>query len=265
MEAIIGKSTTQNQPRYAGKKAVVIGGTHGIGLATVKLLLQEGADVLLTGRNPENVNKARAELSGRAEVSVSDAADVSDIKRLAEQIKKSFGNIDLVFVNAGIAMLEPFDIVTEQSYDTTFNLNTRGAFFSVQQLAPLVNTGGSFVFTTSIANVGGNAGMSVYAATKAALRSFVKGFAAELLPKNVRVNAVSPGFIHTPSMGVTGLAKDQLDYFETLGNEVTPMKRHGNADEVAKAVLFLGFEATFTTGEELKVDGGLGQNIKYPQ
>jgi len=257
-------STTKINQRYVGKKAAVIGGTHGIGLATAKLLMNEGAKVLLTGKNPENVRNAQTELGINAEALCSDIANLIEIKTLAEQITKWFGSIDFVFVNAGIAMLEQFEMVTEQSYDSTFNLNTRGAFFCVQQLAPLVSPGGSFVFTTSIANVGGNPGMSVYAATKAALRSFVKGFAAELLPRNIRVNAVSPGFIHTRTMGVTGLSGDQLAYFENLGNEITPMKRHGNVDEVAKAVLFLAFEATFTTGEELKVDGGLGQNIKHP-
>ncbi|MBA4166485.1 MAG: SDR family oxidoreductase [Chitinophagaceae bacterium] len=254
-----------NQQEYTGKKAVVIGGTHGMGLATVRRLMDGDAKVLLTGKNRDNVQKAQEELGTNAEVLCSDAAIVDEIKTLAKKIRESFGAIDFVFINAGMAMLRPFPIETEESYDKAFNLNARGAYFCAQQLAPLVKEGGSFVFTTSIANAGGNPGMSVYAGTKAALRSFVKGFAAELLPRKIRVNAVSPGFILTPTMGVMGLSKEELNYFENLGNEITPMKRHGTADEVAKAVLFLAFEATFTTGEELKVDGGLGQNIKFPR
>lgn len=194
----------------------------------------------------------------------SDTASLADIEALGELVAEKFGEVDFVHFNAGIARLEPFERVTEESYDETFNINTKGAFFTVQRLASLVRRGGSFVFTSSIADEGGAAGMSVYSASKAALRSLASGFAAELLPKGIRVNVVSPGFIKTPTMGVVGMSEKERSDLEQLGDVITPMKRHGSAEEVARAVLFLAYDATFTTGIKLAVDGGLGQNLTLP-
>jgi NAD(P)-dependent dehydrogenase (short-subunit alcohol dehydrogenase family) len=250
--------------RYAGKKAVVTGGTHGMGLATVKALVDGGAEVLLTGWNERNVEAARRELGAKARVARSDTASLADIDALAALVRRELGEIDLLFVNAGVASLERIEEVTEASYDWIFGVNTKGAFFTAQRLSPLIRSGGAIVFTTSIANEGGHAGMSVYAASKAALRSFAQVFAAELLPRKIRVNAVSPGFIKTPTMGVAGASAELLAAFEKEGHERTPMGRIGSPDEVARAVLFLAFDATFTTGVELPVDGGLGQGIDPP-
>lgn len=250
--------------RYAGKKAVVTGGTHGMGFATVKALVDGGAAVVLTGRDEKNVESARRELGARARVERSDTASMADIDALAALVRRELGEIDLLFINAGVARLERIEEVTEASYDWTFGVNAKGAFFTVQRLCPLIRSGGSIVFTTSIANEGGHAGMSVYAASKAALRSFAQGFAAELLPRGIRVNAVSPGFIKTPTMGVAGASAELLAAFEKEGNAITPMARIGAPEEVARAVLFLAFDATFTTGVELPVDGGLGQGIDPP-
>lgn len=249
---------------YAGKKAVVTGGTHGMGLATVKALLDGGAEVLLTGRNERNLEAARRELGRAAHVVRSDAGSIADIDALRAIVKDRLGVIDLLFVNAGVASLERFDEVTEASYDVTFAVNTKGAFFTVQRLAPLIRDGGAVVVTTSIADEGGHPGMSVYAGSKAALRAFAQGFAAELLPRRIRVNAVSPGFIKTPTMGVAGASAEALAAFEQEGRAITPMKRIGTPEEVARAALFLAFDATFTTGVELPVDGGLGQGITAP-
>jgi NAD(P)-dependent dehydrogenase (short-subunit alcohol dehydrogenase family) len=243
--------------RYRRKKAVVIGGTHGIGLATVHALLEEGAEVVLTGRNRQNVEAAQQELGSRAQVVCSDITSMADIDALAKLVAERFGQTDFVHINAGVARLEPFDTVTEASYDQTFTVNTKGAFFTVQRLAPLMRNGGSFVFTSSVADEGGEAGMTVYSASKAALRSLASGFAAELVPRNIRVNVVSPGFIETPSMGVAAFSDEERADFARLGDEITPMKRHGSPEEVAKAVLFLAFEATYTTGARLAIDGGL--------
>ncbi|XYI02415.1 SDR family oxidoreductase [Sorangium sp. So ce1128] len=218
----------------------------------------------LTGRDERNLEAARRELGPRAHVVRSDAACMADIDALGPLVKDQLGAIDLLFVNVGTATLERFDQVTEASYDRTFDVNTKGAFFTAQRLAPVIRDGGSIVFTTSIADEGGHPGMSVYAGSKAALRSFAQVLAAELLPRRIRVNAVSPGFIKTPTMGVTGASAEALSAFEKEGNEVTPMKRIGSPEEVARAVLFLGFDATFTTGVELPVDGGLGQGISAP-
>lgn len=251
---------------YIGKKAVIIGGTHGMGLAVVKALLARGAEVLLTGRNEKNLEKVQRELTNqKIHVVRADAASMTDIDALGEIVKEKLGLIDFLFVNVGIAKLESFDQVTEASYDQSFNINTKGTFFTVQRLAPFIQNGGSIVFTSSIADEGGTPGMVVYSATKAAIRSFSSGFAAELLPRGIRVNVVSPGFIDTPTMGVTGFSDEERAAFMKLGDELTPMKRHGTVDEVAAAVLFLAFDATFTTGAKLVVDGGSSQVSALPQ
>ncbi|MFS0555951.1 SDR family oxidoreductase [Brevibacillus sp. 179-C9.3 HS] len=246
---------------YAGKKAVITGGTHGMGLAVAKALIAGGAEVIVTGRNPKNADEARRELGEGAHVVVSDVSSMEDIQALGLFVENHFGKIDFLHVNAGISVLEPFLEVTEDTYDRTFAVNTKGAFFTVQRLAPLIHEGGSIVLTSSVADEGGYPGMSVYSASKAALRSLASGFAVELLDKGIRVNVVSPGFIDTPSMGVIGFTDTERATFLELGDKVTPMKRHGSSEEVARAVLFLAFDATFTTGAKLTVDGGLGQKL----
>ncbi|GGN25747.1 short-chain dehydrogenase [Lentzea pudingi] len=241
--------------KYLGKKAVVTGGTHGMGRATVDKLIAQGAEVLLTGRSTEKAAGIKAHAIA------SDASNLQDIERLATEVRERLHEIDLLFINVGYATLVEIPDVTQDDYDRTFAVNTKGAFFTAQVLAPLVKEGGSIVFTTSIAQTGGAVGMSVYSGAKAAVRSFGRSFAAELAPRNIRVNVVSPGFIDTPSMGVTGVPAESLQQFKEEGDRITPLKRHGTADEVADAVLFLAFDATFTTGADLSVDGGLGQGI----
>ncbi|MDX8144715.1 SDR family oxidoreductase [Lentzea sp. BCCO 10_0061] len=241
--------------KYLGKKAVVTGGTHGMGRATVDKLIEGGAEVLLTGRSTEKAEGIKAHAIA------SDAASLDDITELKQQVSERLGEIDLLFINVGYATLVEIPDVTEDDYDRTFDVNTKGAFFTAQKLAPLIKDGGSIVFTTSIAQTGGAVGMSAYSGAKAAVRSFGRSFAAELAPRGIRVNVVSPGFIDTPSMGVTGVPEDTLQRFKEEGDRITPLKRHGTADEVADAVLFLAFDATFTTGADLSVDGGLGQGI----
>ncbi|UUZ83763.1 SDR family oxidoreductase [Paenibacillus sp. P26] len=250
--------------QYLGKKAVITGGTIGMGLAIAKASLEEGAEVLLTGRNEKNLEAVRLELGERAHIVRSDTTNMADIAALGETVKEKLGQVDAVFINAGYSQLEPFDRVTEASYDKQFDINTKGAFFTAQRLAPLVREGGAFVFTTSVADVMGYPGMGVYSGAKAALRSFAQVLASELLPKGIRVNAVSPGFIKTPTMGVASATQEELAAFEQEGNAVTPMGRIGRPEEVAKAALFLAFDATFTTGVESPVDGGLAQGIVTP-
>lgn len=247
--------------RYDGKTAVIVGGSHGIGLATARLLVEGGARVLVTGRNPAALETAAVELGDRARILGSDATNLGAIAELAETAREILGEIDLLHVNAGVAELEPLEAVTEASFDRQFAVNAKSAFFTVQRLAPLMRPGGAIVMTSSVADDGGHPGMTVYAATKAAVVSFVSGFAAELLPRGIRVNAVSPGFIDTPTAGVAGMSAKDRSAFVALGDAITPMRRHGSADEVARAVLFLGFEATYTTGVKLPIDGGLGQKI----
>lgn len=241
---------------YAGKKALVTGGTTGMGRAIAEALLERGVEVLLTGRNEQTLEQARKALGPRARVLRSDAASLSDIDALRDEVARRFGRVDAVFINAGIAKLLPQDQIDEVEYDRHFAINTRGPFFTVQRLAPLVTSGGAFVLTTSIANESGFPGMTLYAGTKAALRSFAQGFAAELLGRGIRVNALSPGFIKTETMGIEGTERERAELLAE-GDKLTPMGRNGSPQEVARAALYLAFEATFTTGLELKVDGGL--------
>ena len=245
--------------RYQGKKVVIIGGTSGMGLATAKMLLDGGARVLVTGRSQAGLESAQKELGKDAVVVSSDARSLTDIDALASRVKAEFDTFDLLFVNAGFSLFAPLENTTEATYDEMFNLNAKGPFFAVQKLAPLMNRGGAVVLTTSIANIKGMPLIAAYGGAKAALRSFARTFAAELLPRGIRVNAVSPGPTETPIIGKAFPDKATADQLTGQMREANPMKRFGTPEEVAKAVLFLAFDATFTTGVELPVDGGWSQ------
>jgi NAD(P)-dependent dehydrogenase (short-subunit alcohol dehydrogenase family) len=245
--------------RYEAKRAVIIGGTSGMGLATAKMLLDGGARVLVTGRSEAGLESARKELGKDAIVVSSDARALTDIDALASRVKDEFDTFDLLFVNAGFSIPTPLASVTEAVYDEMFNLNAKGPFFAVQKLVRLINRGGSVVFTTSVANVKGLPGQATYGAAKAALRSFARVLAAELLPREIRVNAVTPGPIDTPILDKVFPDKDVVAQVREKTIGMIPMKRFGTSDEIAKAVLFLAFDATFTTGTELPVDGGWSQ------
>ncbi|PSN68947.1 putative short chain dehydrogenase [Corynespora cassiicola Philippines] len=213
---------------------VIVGGTHGIGLETAKLLLSKGASVLISGRIPENLKPAKSKLETQKVATCEcDITSLDAIRNLLQSVSDFFGigpQIDVLFVNAGYAHLEPFVSVTEESFKRTFNTNVFGAFFVTQHLIPAVKPGGAIVFTTSVANRRGYPGM---------------------------VNAVSPGYIKTPTMGVEGTSQEVLDAFAKLGAGITPLKRIGMPEEVARTMLHLGYEATFSTGTEILVDGGL--------
>src|ERR1700761_1540256 len=177
--------------RYEGKKVVIIGGTSGMGLATAKMLLDGGSRVLVTGRSKEGLESAQNEIGNDAVVVSSGARSLRDIAALASKVRAEFDTFDLLFVNAGFSIRAPFESLTEAVYDEMFNLNAKGPLFAVQKLTPLINRGGSIVFTTSIANVKGMPGNAAYAGAKAAVRSFVRTLATELLPREIRVNSVS--------------------------------------------------------------------------
>lgn len=239
-----------------GSNVLVIGGTHGMGMATARQLLDQGAIVLLTGANPANVEKVGLELDGRATVLRADLADHRDLEGLAEAVARGFAPLDAVFNFAAVAEFAPFHEVTGESFDRQFDINTRGAFFALQRLVPLMRNGGSITSVT-VTPATATPSMSVYMATKAAVRAFSQVLAAELLDRDIRVNCLAPGFIDTPTLGVAGLSADERRELSEIGSAATPMKRHGTVAEIARAALFLGFDATFTTGIELQVDGGI--------
>ena len=245
--------------RYQGKNVVIIGGTSGMGLATAKMLLDGGARVLVTGRSKAGLESAEKELGKGALVVSSDARSLTDIDALASRVKAEFDTFDLLFVNAGFSIPTPLESVSEAIYDEMFDLNAKGPFFAVQKLAPMINRGGAVVLTTSVANVKGMPGQATYGAAKAALRSFARTLAAELVPREIRVNAVSPGPIDTPILDKVFPDKNVAAQVREKTIGMVPMKRFGTSEEIARAVLFLAFDATFTTGAELPVDGGWSQ------
>jgi NAD(P)-dependent dehydrogenase (short-subunit alcohol dehydrogenase family) len=244
--------------KYDGKTVVITGGTSGFGLATAEYLLEAGARVLVTGHTKEALDAARGKLGGDAVVVDSDAASLSDIAALADRVKAEFGTLDMLFANAGISRFVPFEAMPEAVYDQVLTVNAKGPYFTVQKLAPLMAEGSGVVLTTSVVNVKGLPMLSAYSASKAALRSMTRTLASELLPRGIRVNAVSPGPIDTG-----GLAKwvpaEAVEPTMAELRERNPMKRIGRPQEIVRAVVFLAFEATFTTGAELPVDGGASQ------
>jgi NAD(P)-dependent dehydrogenase (short-subunit alcohol dehydrogenase family) len=242
--------------RLEGKVALVTGGTSGIGAATARLFQAEGASVVVTGSSPASVERARTELPGM-EALVSDAADVSAARALVDQVTARHGRIDVLFVNAGVAQFAPLAEIDEAIFDRMFDVNVKGAFFLIKHAAPAIPEGGAVILTASVAGAaGGLPGASVYGATKAALRSFGRTLAKELLPRGVRVNTISPGPIETPIID-RGLTPEQGRNFREGARTRIPMGRLGTDEEVARAALYLAADATYTTGAELFVDGGL--------
>ncbi len=240
-----------------GKVALISGGTSGIGAATAKLFQAEGATVIVTGSNPQTLDAARTALPG-IEVVASDAGSAAAAAALVEGVKSRHGRIDVLFVNAGIARFAPLEAVDEAAFDAQFNVNVRGAFFLLRHAAPVLSDGGSVILTGSVAGVLGGEARTVYAATKAALRSFGRTFAAELAPRRIRVNTISPGPIGTPIFGKVGLSAEQLSGMTESMIGSIPLRRIGQADEVARAALFLASDdSSYTTGAELFVDGGM--------
>src|SRR5271163_1247399 len=209
METIMQKLTGISDGKFSGKVAVIIGGTSGMGLATAKMLLDGDARVLVTGRSKAGLESAQKELGKGGIVVSSDARSLTDIDALASRVKAEFGTFDLLFVNAGFSIRAPLESITESVYDEMFNLNAKGPLFAVQKLAPLINRGGSVVFTTSIANVKGMLGNAAYGAAKAAVLTFARTLATELLPLGIRVNAVTPGPIDTPIIAKVFTGKDE--------------------------------------------------------
>lgn len=246
--------------RFEGKVAVVTGGNSGIGLATAKRLHDEGARVAISGRSQKTLDEA-VEILGKDVLAVqADVAKPADLDKLYGAVAEKFGKIDVLFVNAGVAKFAPLTAVDEAHFDEMFDINTRGAYFTIQKAVPHLNTGASIILNTSVADGKGILNGTVYAATKAALRSFARSVAAELVELGIRVNTVAPGPIETPIFGRTGLPKEAIEEFAKDVLSKVPMKRFGKPEEVAGAVAFLASsDASYITGVEINVDGGMGQ------
>jgi len=242
--------------------AVITGGSTGIGFATAKRFLEEGASVVLTGRTQETIDGALSELGAPQRVLGvrGDVARLADLDRLFTAVRERFGRVDALFANAGVARFAPVDEVDEAFFDAQFDVNVKGLYFTVKKALPLMSKGGTIVLNSSVANASGMPAMSVYAATKAAVRSLARTLSSELGPRGIRVNAVSPGPILTPIFGKTGLPDEGIKAFEDTVKQRVTLGRFGQPEEVADAVLFLSTErSAFVVGTELVVDGGFQQ------
>ena len=243
-----------------GKVAVVTGGNSGIGLATAKRLQEEGARVAISGRSKKTLDEAVKTIGNGVVAVQSDVAKLTDVDKLFAEVSQKLGKIDVLFVNAGVAKFPSLAETSESVYDELFDINMKGAYFTIQKALPFLNDGASIILNTSVAGSKGFAGASAYSATKAALRSLARTAAAELVGRGIRVNAVAPGPIVTPILGRTGLPKEALDEFTKELTAQVPMKRFGQPEEVAAVVAFLASQdASYITGVEISVDGGSGQ------
>jgi NAD(P)-dependent dehydrogenase (short-subunit alcohol dehydrogenase family) len=243
-----------------GKIALITGGTSGIGLATAKRFVSEGAYVFVTGRRKAELAAAVQEIGSKVTGVPGDVANLADLDRLFAQIKREKDRLDIVFANAGIAKYAPLGKVTEDLYDSMFDINVKGLLFTVQQALPLVPDGGAIILNASIVASKGLAANSVYSATKAAVRSFARTWTTDLKDRRIRVNAVSPGSIDTPGLsGLLASSETGQQRLKMISDSV-PLGRLGTPDEIAKAVVFLASDdSSYITGTELFVDGGFAQ------
>ena len=241
--------------KLEGKVAVITGATSGMALATAKLFVEEGAHVFITGRRREQLDKAIKEIGRNVTGVQGDAGNLADLDRLYETVRAEKGHIDILYASAGVGDFNmPLGSITEASFDKTFNVNVRGTLFTVQKALPMMRDGASIIMTGSIASVKGFEGVSVYNASKAALRSFARTWTNDLKARKIRVNVISPGTIETGIF--VGVPKEVKDQWVSL----IPMGRIGQPSEIATAALFLASDdSSFVTGIELFVDGGAAQ------
>jgi NAD(P)-dependent dehydrogenase (short-subunit alcohol dehydrogenase family) len=244
--------------KLEGRIALITGGNSGIGLATAKRFVSEGAYVFITGRRENELAAAVKEIGNNIAAVQGDVSKLADLDRLFDRIKREKGRLDIVFANAGFARLAGLGQITEELYDTTFNINVKGVLFTVQKALPLMPDGASIILNASIVGSKGLPINSVYSATKAALRSFARTWTTDLKDRRIRVNAVSPGVIDTP--GLAELLASGESGKQGLSQNAVPLGRFGTADEIAKAAVFLASDdSSYVTGVELFVDGGFAQ------
>ena len=246
--------------KLANKTAVITGGNSGIGFATAQEFIAQGAKVIITGRNQKSIDEAVAQLGENAFGVIADSGNMQQIKELGNKVKAIASGIDIIFINAGLGKFNSVEQMTEEMFDEIMDVNFKGAYFTLQSLLPLVNEGGSIIFNTSVNAHIGMAGASVYSASKAALLSLTRNLAAELLPRKIRVNSVSPGPVVTPfhTTDKLGLTQEQLQQMgEGIVSQV-PIGRFGTMEELAKIVAFFASDdSTFLLGSELIADGGM--------
>ena len=247
--------------RFTDKVVLVTGGSSGLGLATAKRFAAEGARVFITGRRREQLDEAAANIGGGAVGVQGDVARLADLDRLYAVIRERAGRLDVLFANAGGGEFVPLGQVTEAHFDKYFGINVKGTLFTVQKALPLMPDGASIVLNGSMVSVKGVPAFGVYAATKAALRSFARTWAVDLSPRRIRVNVVAPGTVVTPGYKTElGMTDEQIERFTAQAAAATPLGRAGRPDEIASAVLFLASDdSSYVTGIELFVDGGAAQ------
>jgi NAD(P)-dependent dehydrogenase (short-subunit alcohol dehydrogenase family) len=244
--------------RYTGKVALITGGNSGIGLATAKRLKEEGATVVISGRDRKTLNAAAAEF-GFTTVRA-DVAHLGEIEQMYRETVEKVGKIDVLFANAGIYKASPIAETTEAFFDETVDINFKGLFFTIQKSLPYLNDGAAIILNSSTVNSKGWPGIAVYSATKAAVRSLARSFSAELLPRGIRVNTVSPGATFTPIFGRLGLSAAELDATAAGLLKMVPIGRFATAEDIAAGVAYLGSsDSAYAVGAELTIDGGLGQ------
>jgi NAD(P)-dependent dehydrogenase (short-subunit alcohol dehydrogenase family) len=242
-----------------GKTAVVTGGNSGIGYAAAKKFKANGANVIITGRSVERVDAAANELGVKG--IVADVTNLSALDDLAGQIKNEFGQLDILFVNAGIFAPAPVGQITEEMFDTQMGINFKGAIFTIEKLLPVLKDGASIINLSSINAYTGMPNTAVYAASKAALNAYTRTAATELAPRSIRINSVNPGPVATPIFGKTGMPEAQLNDFAAAIQNRIPLKRFGQPEDIANLVAFLASDdASFITGSEYNIDGGMNVN-----
>jgi NAD(P)-dependent dehydrogenase (short-subunit alcohol dehydrogenase family) len=246
--------------KLEGKIAVITGGSSGIGLASAKKFVEEGAYVFITGRRQAELENAKAQIGRNVTAVQGDVANLADLDRLYETVKKEKGGLDIVVANAAFVEMKTLADSTPEHFDKTFGINARGTFFTVRKALPLLRNGGAVVLVSSAVHLIGVPVYTTYAATKAALRSFTRSWAAELKDRGIRVNSVSPGPVDTPILDGQFKTKEEVDAFKAANRARVPLGRIGDADEIASAVLFLASnDSSFSTGIDLVADGGITQ------
>ncbi|WMX15989.1 MULTISPECIES: SDR family oxidoreductase [unclassified Aureispira] len=247
--------------KLENKVAVITGGNSGIGFATVQHFLEEGAKVVFSGRRQEALDEASAQLSGDFKAVLANQASLADNKRLIEEAVNTYGKIDVIFVNAGVAQFAPADQISEELFDTTFDINIKGPAFLLKEAIPHLNDGASVIFNTSIVHQKGFEGAGIYSATKGALRAYARVLTTELAPRKIRVNSIAPGPIGTPIYDkMEGMTPKDVEEMGAGFAASVPLKRFGESNEIASAAVFLASnDASFINGIELSIDGGLSQ------